>query len=267
MRKCIGPVIMALLLVVLQANTAPADSNDNLKGPTAAESPLEVFIPQPSDILAELDRMGYYDWLGAVTCNRRTHYQDMAVRWLNLGVRCGDGVLAVQAEDYRLVLGVLQVVLLLARDIGVDEPILAGSSDIYTLSIYQRWDEVSRELDAIQEVTSVYVWHLGEEDGLTLMAAGYVLEILRTTAGLLTERYNPIAASIIDKPGLILHLETQIDKLDPKTRLLPVVVLITDKLPEIIKAMEEKSYGIITREAVEQIHLLTTDLILAIERG
>jgi hypothetical protein len=226
-----------------------------------------TLVPSPSELFVAVNNMGDFDWDSVVTSNTNSNYDNMYLRALNLGVRSADGFLAIQARDNKKLGEIVSTILALARAMAVDEMILAKGSELHALATNKKWDEVHYELDKLRGQVEDYIRQLGDDQNAVLVAAGGWLEGLRAVTKLLSENYNEKASSILHQPDLVRYFLKEFDNMSPRYKRVPIVQIIERKLPEIEKLIQGEPGQPISKEAVDRLYTLATELILAIERG
>ena len=258
-------LVAAVLIFCLSSPVLAAD--EDVLTPEEMARVKVVLVPSPSELFVAVDKMGEYDWESVVTVNTNAAYNSDYLRALNLGVRTGDGFLAIQAEDGKMAGEIIRTIERLARDLAVDEPILAKGNEIQKMVMEKKWAKVRSQLDVLKNDVENYINNLGDEDNAVLVAAGGWLEGLRAVTKLLSVQYDPKASSILYQPGLVQYFSEKFGKMDMKNMKTPVVQEIADKLPEIKTLISVGHQQPIPKENIEKLNTIANDLILAIERG
>jgi hypothetical protein len=226
-----------------------------------------TLVPSPSELFMAVDGMGEFDWDSVVSINPNTNYDSMYLRALNLGSRSAVGFLAIEAKDKKKLGQTITAVLALARAMAVDEMILAKGSELHSLAARKQWNEVRRELDNLKVQVEEYIRDLGDDQNAVLAAAGGWLEGLRAVTKLLSQNYNQQASTVLHQPALIDYFIDRFANMDDKYKSVPVVQEIDSKLPRIKSLLAGERGQPIPKEKVEELNKISTDLVLAIERG
>lgn len=255
---------IAVLIVMLVVSAASAQDKLSLEEMANID---EVLVPSPSELFAAIDTMGDFEWDMVVNVNTNAEYSSGDLRALNLGSRAGVGFLAIQAKDNQKLGQTITTLLKLARALAVDEMILAKGSELHALATNKKWGQVRQELDNLKVQVEDYIKQLGDDELAVLVSAGGWLEGLRAVTKLLSEQYNEQASTVLHQPALIRYFKNRFGKLSDKYKSTRVVKDIEAKLPEIEQLLQGEPGKPIPKENVEKLNKISTDLILAIERG
>ena len=233
---------------------------------TAAQMQATL-VPSPGALFNAVDKMGKFNWVDVVSNNKNTTYKNDYLRALNLGTRSADGFLAIQAREPEKLGEIVDTVLTLARELGVDEPILDKASDMRKLASEQKWDKLRTQLDVLKVDAEKYIADLGDESNAILVSTGGWLEGLRAVTQLLSTQYDAKASKVLYQPTLVKYFQDKFKTLDAEALQDPLVKKISDSLDEIASLLNVKQGQVVPQENVEKLYKLSMELVLAIERG
>ncbi len=266
MRTTLGlMILMACLLWQsggVLATTEPALSDDE-KGKFSET----LLLPSPSEVFVALDKVGKADWVGAASYSPKYDYTSDYLRALNLGVRSADGFLAIQARDKSKLGEMIVVIITLAEELLVRDTILDKGKTFEELSKQDKWHELHRELDSLREDVVAEIKRLGDQDVALLVSAGGWLEGLRATTKILTERYDATASTVLYQPRLVEYFEERMETLRRSEKEHPAVQELKAKLPEIKRLVDVGFKNPVPQENIEQLHVISSELVSLIERG
>jgi hypothetical protein len=226
-----------------------------------------TLVPSPSELFTAVNTMGEFDWDAVVKVNPRSNYDNNALQALNLGSRSGVAFMAIQAQDNEALGQAINTILELARALAVDEMILAKGSELHNLATHKKWDQVRHELDNLKVQVEEYIRDLGDDQVAVLVAAGGWLEGLRGVSKLLSDLYNENASTVLHQPALVDYFQDRFVGVSKEFGDVPVVQEINAQLPKIKALISGERGKPIPKENIEQLNKISTDLILAIERG
>ena len=264
--KQIQKVLILGIMLVLSCGPAMADNPDVLTREEMANIDA-VLVPSPSELFLALSKMGDYDWSRVVTNNRNTNYKNDHLRSLNLGTRGADGFLAIQSEDGKQLGELTTTIMRLARDLAVDEPIVAQGSELRELALQKKWADVRSHLDTLRNDLEHYIDSLGDKENAMLVSAGGWLKGLNAVSQLLKDQYNEKASMILYQPDLVQYYIDQIDGIREQAAKTPVIAEIAEALPDIKKLIDVGRGRPIPNENIEKLYQISSKLVQAIERG
>ncbi len=266
MNVCLRYIILSSALLLIFFATSLADGSA-LSDEEKDKFSDRLLLPSPSEIFVSLDKLGKTDWTQVASFSNKYDYNNNYLRALNLGVRSADGFLAIQAKDKSKLGEMIVVIITLAEELLVRETILDKGKVFEDLSKQGKWHELHRELETLREDVMAEIRRLGDQDVALLVSAGGWLEGLRATTKVLSERYDPIASSVLYQPRLVEYFETKLHELKDNGKDSEAVVELRAKLPEIKRLVDVGFKNPVPKENIEQLHSISQELVTLIERG
>ena len=228
-----------------------------------AASVQDVVVPVPSEIFAALDKLGNPNWKGQLRLDKTHNPSNRAHVALLLGSVIAEGFIAVEAEDKERVKDLGRDVLTLADAINVRKSVIARSKSIIDKADHHDWRGVRAEFDgALQDVRSA-MDEMNDDNLAQLVSLGGWLRGTDTLTSLVGDNYTKSGAELLHQPELVRYFERCVTSMPPRLRKNPLVIRINDILHQIAPIIEEKA-RLITREKIQKIHLLTSDIIAKI---
>lgn len=259
----------ALILGVILMSAAVSVQAGNLDKLTPEEIANidAVLVPSPSELFLALSKMGDYNWDSVVTNNRNAAYKNDYLRALNLGTRGADGFLAIQSKNGKQLGEITTTIVRLARDLAVDEPVVAKGTELRQLALQKKWADVRSELDVLRNDVEHYIDSLGDKENAVLVSAGGWLKGLNAVTQLLKDQYDEKASSVLYQPDLVQYFIDQIGGMGDKVAKAPVIEEIAAALPEIKKLIDVGQGNPIPNENIKKLYQISSKLVQAIERG
>ena len=104
----------------------------------------DVVVPLPNEIFGALNKLGAVNWKERVRSDKGSNFTERPRIALLLGTVIADGFIAVQAEDAPAVKDIGQLVLSLAKGIGVGNSIAPHAKAITEAADKRNWENVRR---------------------------------------------------------------------------------------------------------------------------
>lgn len=228
-----------------------------------AASVQDVVVPVPSEIFAVLDKLGNPNWKAQLRLGKTRNPSDRGQVALLLGSVIAEGFIAVEAEDTERVKDLGRDVLTLADAINVRKSVIARSKSIIEKADRRDWRGVRAEFDgALQDVRSA-MDEMNDENLAQLVSLGGWLRGTDTLTAIVNDNYTISGAELLHQPELVHYFERCIHTMPTRMRKNLLVVRINDVLHQIAPIIDEKGKNI-TREKVQKIHTLTSDIVAKI---
>ena len=254
-------VLFFMKLPALQAD-APPKQIDLSKFPAASVE--DVVVPVPSEVFAVLDKLGSPNWRGELRSALGRSRGERAQVALLLGTVIAEGFIAVEAEDTERVKDVGREVLSLSESIGVRKAVVARSNAIVDKAQRSEWAAVRKELDgALQDVRGA-MEELNDGDLAQLVSLGGWIRGTEVLTSIVDKDYKPRRAELLHQPDLLNYFDRRIAGMNPRLRKSPLVGRIQAMLQKIRPLMSRGNPHPISKQAVQQIHAMTQDMVVQI---
>jgi hypothetical protein len=261
---CSGLLSLGLLMFISPGQArAQSEPPATLSG-FPAESVDDVVVPVPSEIFNVLDKMGEPNWREEYRPTTGRNSGNRAQVALLLGTVIADGFVAVEAEDAEKVKEIGRDVLNLAEAINVRDAVIARAKGITDKAERRRWDEARQEFDgALQDVRAA-MRELNDDDLAQLVSLGGWIRGTQVLTSIVKSDFDPKRAELLHQPDLIAYFQRRLDAMPERLREDAVVKQIHQTLPKILPLVGKKDGKSITKEQVESIHQMSSELIVTI---
>ena len=268
MRQCAVLLALAFLLSALAGPLAGRSLAGELTDAEKLEFAMNVALPSPSEMFLALNRLGGVDWSEVATVNERYDYDDNYSRALNLGLRAGDGLLAILAQNRDKLSRTIPVIVTLAEELMVQESILDRASTFENLADEGKWDVLREELESLRYQIEMEMDQLGDADIAVLVQVGGWLGAMRATADVfLNQLYGPELSSLFYQPGLVDYFAEQMLIMEPAARQNKAVQEIMFSLHAMRNLVDVGYQRPVPRENIRQLMTIANELIELIEEG
>ncbi|MGH8094536.1 MAG: hypothetical protein ACREIF_13875 [Chthoniobacterales bacterium] len=226
-----------------------------------------LLVPVPSEIFNTLDKFRQSNWR-AVQRPELARWKppgDQAENALLLGAVIAEGFIAVEAEDATEAKSVGRAVLKLARSLGVERAALRRSRSIVDYAEKGDWPAVRREWDGVLPDVQQGMKQLKSEQLAQLVSLGGWVRGSEAFATLVLQNYSRQDADLLRQPALFDHFEKQLAGMSGDVATDPVVAKMRASLPKVRQVLGPEGAKI-SREKVQQISIISTDLLKSLNR-
>jgi len=262
LKVCIG---CALIGLAVSGSVAAPGTADRIQGEKLPATVVDdVVVPVPGEVFLVLEKLSAPNWRALLRTGEPRAAGDRARTALLLGTVIADGFIAVQAQDREEVKRIGKTVLALSSAIGVRKSVVARSNSIIEAADAQAWPRVRSELDkALQDVQAAMT-ELHDEQLAQLVSLGGWLrgtEVLTTVVG---SAFSADGAELLHQPALVDYFSGRIAGMDSRLKGNPLVSEIAGKLQEIRPLVAVENGRRISREDVERLRTISSDLLRSI---
>lgn len=275
MFRRIWTLASGLALLCLSASAA-----DQPAPPAPASAPLTaeeiasaaridaLSIPTPGELLAALDKVGKIDWTSKFRPPIARDFSSRPQMALNLGGLIADGYIAVEAQDAQQVKNIGKDIVALAKPLGVQQDIINRGKSLTEFATDNQWDTLKEEFEATQNEVKNAMIDNKDLNLVTLVTVGGWVRGTEAISGYLADPkyYSEAGAKLLRQPGIVGFLNRRMEALPEKTRDDAVVKKTRAKLADLETAMSFPRETPPTREAVEKMSAVASDLLKEISR-
>jgi hypothetical protein len=188
--------------------------------------------------------------------------KDVAVPMI-LGVRIADGVMAIKAHDAELLNKCASDIEKLAKKIGVSDADLGRARAVRAAANKGEWVKVFMELGFFQQDIMKKIDQPEHATHGTLLIVCGWMQGARYTTTVVDQNYSPETSNLLREPLLARALKEKIESLPPDVQKSPLVAKMREVLPQIEKILTIPLDGTISKENVEELNKLATDVVKA----
>jgi len=188
--------------------------------------------------------------------------KDVAVPMI-LGVRIADGVMAIKAKDAELLNKCASDIEKLAKKLGVSDADLGRARAVRAAANKGEWLKVFMELGFFQQDIMKKIDEPEHATHGTLLIVTGWMQGARYTTTVIDENYSAETSNLLREPLLAKALNEKIGSLPANLQSSPLVAKLRDVLPQIEKILNVPRDGAISKEDVEQLNKLATDVVKA----
>src|SRR6266536_2946188 len=217
----------------------------------------DVVVPLPNEIFGALNKLGSVNWREFVRTEKSSNFTERPRIALLLGTVIADGFIAVQAEDAPAVKDIGQLVLSLAKGIGVGNSITPHANAIIEAADKRNWENVRQELDRTQNSVQQAMNEVHDEKLSQLVRLGGLLRGTEVLTSVVKQHFSNDGAELLHQPDLLTYFQTRLQAMSEFN--LPVVHQIQDALVE-VKPLINIGNARISAESVKKVNEITTRL-------
>jgi hypothetical protein len=240
-----------------QASSPPASLN---LADFPADSVEDVVVPVPSEIFAVLDKLGNPNWKAQLRLNKTHTPEERSQIALLLGSVIAEGFVAVEAEDAERVKELGRDVLSLAEAVNVRKSVIARSKSIIQKADARDWRGVRTEFDGARNDVQAAMDEMNDRNLAQLVSLGGWLRGTDALTAIVDANYTADGAELLHQPELIRYFKRCINSMSPRLRKNNLVLRIDKVLDQIAPIIENKPRSI-TREKIQKIHALTSEIV------
>ncbi len=217
----------------------------------------DVVVPLPNEIFGALNKLGAVNWKEHVRSDKGPNFTERPRIALLLGTVIADGFIAVQAEDAPAVKDIGQLVLSLAKGIGVGNSITPHANAIIEAADKSNWENVRQELDRTQNSVQQAMNEVHDEKLSQLVSLGGWLRGTEVLTSVVKQHFSADGAELLHQPDLLTYFQTRLKAMSEFN--LPIVHQIQDALVE-VKPLINIGNARISAESVKKVNEITTRL-------
>lgn len=240
-----------------QASSPPASLN---LAAFPADSVEDVVVPVPSEIFSVLDKLGNPNWKAQLRVNKTHTPEERSQIALLLGSVIAEGFVAVEAEDAERVKDLGRDVLSLAEAVNVRKSVIARSKSIIQKADARDWRGVRSEFDGARNDVQAAMDEMNDRNLAQLVSLGGWLRGTDVLTAIVDANYTSDGAELLHQPELVRYFKRCINGMSPRLRKNTLVLRIDKVLDQITPIIEEKNH-VITREKIQKIHSLTSEIV------
>src|SRR5882762_7088196 len=250
--KLITAAVCGLALCAHGAQ-APQHININQLSTTVED----VIVPLPNEIFGALNKLGAVNWKEHVRSDKGPNFTERPRIALLLGTVIADGFIAVQAEDAPAVKDIGQLVLSLAKGIGVGNSITPHAKAIIEAADKRNWENVRQELDRTQNSVQQAMNEVHDERLSQLVSLGGWLRGTEVLTSVVKQHFSNDGVELLHQPDLLRYFGDRLNSMPEYN--LPIVHQIQDALVE-VKPLINIGNARISAESVKKVNEITTRL-------
>lgn len=180
---------------------------------------------------------------------------------LALGIRIADGVMTVKAKDAEQLNKCASDIEKLAKKLGVADSEMSRARAVRTAANKGDWLKVFMELGFFQQDIMKKLTSEKNATKGTLVVIGGWLQGARYTSSVVEENYTPEVSNILREPLLVKNLLDKAEHLPSQLKSAPKVAEVTEVLNKLSKLLDVPTDGSISKENVQKISALTTEVV------
>jgi hypothetical protein len=217
----------------------------------------DVVVPLPNEIFGALNKLGSVNWKEHVRSDKGPNFTERPRIALLLGTVIADGFIAVQAEDAPAVKDIGQLVLSLAKGIGVGNSITPHAKAIIDAADKHNWKNVRQELDRTQNSVQQAMNEVHDEKLSQLVSLGGWLRGTEVLTSVVKQHFSNDGAELLHQPDLLTCFQTRLQAMSEFN--LPIIRQIQDALVE-VKPLIDVANARIPAESVKKVNEITMRL-------
>jgi hypothetical protein len=186
---------------------------------------------------------------------------------LALGVRIADGVMTVKAKDAELLNKCASDIEKLAKKLGVTDGEMSRGRAVRAAANKGDWLKVFMELGFFQQDIMKKLTEEKNASKGTLVVIGGWIQGARYTAAVVEENYSADVSNILREPLLVKSLVEKSASLPASVKSSAQMVKVTESLSKLSKLVDVPTDGSISKEDVQKISAITTEVVSAASRA
>jgi hypothetical protein len=218
-------------------------------------------IPNPGELFAALGKSGKPDWAAFFRRQPPASHITRPLIALNLGIRLADAFLAAEAQDRQQVKNVSLEIKLIAKGLGLEQDYMVRINSIADFADSRQWDALVEEIEAVRGELAATMEGQRDADLAMLMALGCWLRSVDIATAQLAANYTPEDTNILRGSAIGEYFSRRLIALPVKTRALPVIAEILQRLPELSKSLSFPDGNTPPKDKVFGMHRLTAAMI------
>lgn len=218
-------------------------------------------IPNPGELFAALGKSGKPDWAALFRKQPPASHITRPLIALNLGIRLADAFLAAEAQDRQQVKNVSMEIKLIAKGLGLEQDFMVRSNSIADFADSRQWDALFEEIEAVRGELAATMEGQRDADLVMLMSLGCWLRSVDIATAELVANYSPEDVNILRGSAIGEFFSTRLNALPAKTRAIPVITEIQQRLPELSAALSFPEGKTPPKDKVSGMHRLTAAMI------
>lgn len=272
-RRLIGLSFLTVALCALSTAAFSAEKEKDEKAPYDPNKAKDagVGMPTPYDKFLALDqvltktKVKWDDTFRKVAVDVDPDSftdKEVAVPMI-LGVRIADGVMAIKANNAELLNKCAADIEKLAKKMGVADADLGRARSVRAAANKGEWLKVFMELGFLQEDIMKKIDKPENSTHGTLLIVSGWMQGARYTSTVIDENYSPETSNLLREPLLAKALKEKVESLPPNLQSSPLVAKLRDVLPKIETILTIPLDGTISKENVEELNRLATEVVKA----
>lgn len=258
-RRASMPVLIGMAACALAEPVGPQPlTPEQIRG---AEFIDGISIPNPGELFAAFGKSGKPDWAAFFRKQPPAPHTSRPLIALNLGIRLADGFLAAEAQDRQQVKNVSMEIKLLAKSLGLEQDYMVRSNSIADFADSRQWDALVEEIEAVRGELAATMEGQRDADLVMLMSLGCWLRSVDIATAELVANYSPENANILRGSAIGEFFSTRLSALPAKTRAIPVIAEIQQRLPELSRALAFPEGKTPPKDKVSGMHRITAAMI------
>jgi hypothetical protein len=218
-------------------------------------------IPNAGELFTAFTKTAKPDWSAFFHKHPPTPHTSRPLIALNLGTRIADGFLAAEAQDRQQVKNVSTEIKLLAKSLGFEQEFVGRSNSIADFADNRQWDALDEELEAVHAELAAAMNAQRDDHLVTLMSLGCWLRAVEIASSHLAANYTVEGAKILRQPAVGAFFVTRLDSLPARTKALPVVAELQQRLPALDAALSRPPENSPNAEAVAAMRNLAMGMV------
>ncbi len=257
-RTCL-PVLLGTLACAYAEPAAPeALTPEQIR---EAEFIVGFSIPNPGELFTALGKSSKPDWAALFRKQPPGSHISRPLIALNLGIRLADAFLAVEAQDRQQVKNVSTEIKLIAKGLGLEQEFMVRSNSIADFADSRQWDALFEEIEAVRGEFAATMEGQRDADLAMLMSLGCWLRAVNIATAELVANYIPDDVNILRGSAIGEFFSARLSALPAKTRGIPVIADIQQRLPELSKALAFPEGRTPAKDKVFLMHRMTAAMI------
>lgn len=188
--------------------------------------------------------------------------KDVAIPMI-LGLRIADGVMAIKAHDAELLNKCAADIEKLAKKLNVSDADLTRARAVRAAANKGEWLKVFMELGFFQQDIMKKIDEPEHVTHGTLLIVSGWMQGARYTTTVVSDNYSAETSNLLREPLLARALKEKVESLPPNLQSSPIVAKLREVLPKIESILTIPLDGSISKENVEELNKLATDVVKA----
>ncbi len=256
-RTCL-PVLLGIMACAAAEPSPEALTPEQVR---EAEFIVGFSIPNPGEFFAALGKSNKPDWSALFRKQPPASHISRPLIALNLGIRLADGFLAAEAQDRQQVKNVSTEIKVIAKGLGLEQDFMVRSNSIADFADSRQWDALVEEIEAVRGELAATMEGQRDADLVVLMSLGCWLRAVDIATAQLVANYNPEDVNVLRGSAIGEFFATRLAALPAKTKALPAIAEIQQRLPELNKALSFLDGKTPPKDKVFGMHRITAAMI------
>jgi hypothetical protein len=226
-----------------------------------AEFIPNLSIPNAGELFTAFSKSAKPDWSAFFRRQPPAPHTSRPLIALNLGTRIADGFLAAEAQDRQQVKNLSTEIKFLAKSLGFEQEFVGRSNSIADFADNRQWDALDEELEAVQTELAAAMNAQRDDHLAILMSLGCWLRAVEIASSHLASAYTAEGAKILRQPGVGASFVARLGTLPARTKAIPVVAELQQRLPALDAALSSPAENPPTGETVAVMRDLATGMV------